>query len=521
MNRLPQELITHVTSFIEREEDQSHIGFMQRKKLPSKLPPYATLSRTWQLAIETRTFRTLRLKSTELPYVTQLVTGHRRGIIANIQYEVVLPDYPDHHCAKFETDQDQERNNQAFTDAIQVLFQFLKTIEDHGVGQATRSVALDLCNIYSPMDRFHRGQEKLQEDEMQVALGKRYDLWEHRYEHSILKLLHHPKLPDLSILSRFRLTSMPYRHVEPQSAILIAAKCRNLQFLDIGLNDDEKKDPDVRRRVRYDLATALPTLPSSSLRDFTLGFYHEDPSNQYFSPPSALLPLPEAAHATDHLSHALHTLSLSTNLTSLILNPIVISPSLYWPSDTTGANPPYWPNLRHHHVEFNMTSPAGEWYFIRDPNRPIDEDEAANDSDDPEESASDTDSEPLSEDSLRPDSYTPRREARATGDYPIRSFRTLPDDALVNPLLLAMARAAEQMPRLQTMSLTSTMRDPEGAGFEVHFYGEGEHSHCDREAGGAQGARLNWAVGKWRPEEEILGKWREGKEGIKVEFWEL
>ena len=168
-----------------------------------------------------------------------------------------------------------------------------------------------------------------------------------------------------------------------------------------------------------------------------------------------------------------------------------------------------------------MTAPAGNWYFIRDINRPIDEDEAANDSDDPEESAGDTDSEPLSDDSLRPDSYAPRREARATGDYPIRSFRTLPDDALMSPLLLAMARAAKQMPRLQTMSLTSTMRDPDGAGFEVHFYGEGKDSHFDTEIGGVEGARLVWAVGKWRPREEILSKWREGKVGVKVKFWEF
>ncbi|KAL8793235.1 MAG: hypothetical protein Q9195_004171 [Heterodermia aff. obscurata] len=479
MDRLPQELIAHVASFIERDVDQSQIGFLQRKELPSKLPPYATLSREWQLAIETRTFRTLRFKSTELPYVTQVVTGHRRAFIANIEYEVVLPDYPDHHCAKFETGGDQERNNQAFTYAIHVLFQFLKSLEDNGNGKATRSVALFLCDIYSPMDKFHRDEEKLQEDETQVELGKRYDLWEHRYEHSILKLLDHPELPVLSIVSAFVLGLMADRYVEPRSAILMAAKCPRLLSVDIGVYDDEKKDRDVRWRARH---TVLPI---------------------------------------DHLSHALHTLSRSINLTTLDLSPIVISPVLYWPSDRTGVDPPHWPNLRHHHVEFNMTDPTGKWYFIRDPNRPIDQDEAANDSDDPEDSASDTDSEPLSEDSLRPDSYAPRREAIATGAYPIRLFRTLPDDALMDPLLLSMARAAEQMPRLQTMSLTSTMRDPDGAGFEVIFYAEGEHDHFDTEIEGIESARLIWVVGKWRPKEETLSKWREAKEGVKVKFWEF
>lgn len=263
MDRLPQELITHIASFIEREEDQSHIGFLLRKKLPSKLPPYATLSRAWQLAIETRTFGNLRLKSTELPYVTQVVTGHQRGFIANIQYQVVLPAYPDHHCAKFETEEDQEGNSQAFTYAIHVLFRFLKSLEDNGTGEATGTVALDLCDIYSPMDKFQRGEEKLQEDETQVGLGKRYDLWEHRYEHSILKLLDHPELPVLSIVSGFQMTSMAYRHVEPRSAILMAAKCPRLQSVDISVNDNEKKDQDVRRRARHSMFTVPPGLRSA------------------------------------------------------------------------------------------------------------------------------------------------------------------------------------------------------------------------------------------------------------------
>ena len=260
MDRLPQELITHVASFIEREEDQSHIGFLLRKKLSSKLPPYATLSRAWQLAIEIRTFENLRLKSTELPYVTQIVTGHRMGFIANIQYQVVLPDYPDHHCAKFETDKDQERNSEGFTYAIHALFQFLKSLEDTRNSEGTRSVALHLCDIFSPMDKFHRGEEKLQEDEMQVELGKRYDLWEHRYEHSILKLLDHPKLPVLCIVSSFQLTSIAYRHVEPRSAILMAAKCPRLRSVDISVNDNEKKDGDVRRRARHSMFTVPPGL---------------------------------------------------------------------------------------------------------------------------------------------------------------------------------------------------------------------------------------------------------------------
>lgn len=67
MDRLPQELAIHIASFLEREGGQSDIGLLQRKKTVSRLPPYATLSPKWQLAIEYRTFQSLRLKSTDLP----------------------------------------------------------------------------------------------------------------------------------------------------------------------------------------------------------------------------------------------------------------------------------------------------------------------------------------------------------------------------------------------------------------------------------------------------------------------
>ncbi|KAI4117730.1 MAG: hypothetical protein LQ338_007500 [Usnochroma carphineum] len=367
------------------------------------------------------------------------------------------------------------------------------------------------------MDGFHRGSDKYEEDKEQYECGKRCDLWEHRYEHSILRLLEHPRLPTLSFLSSFQISFCPHRHVEPKSAVLLATKLLGVRSVSLHLSDNERKYPQIRQQSRHDLTTALPTLSGPSLRDFTLGFYHKDPSNQYFSPPSALLP---SEPSIDHLSRALHTLSQSVSLTSLTLNPIVISPDLYWP--TNPSKPPVWPNIRHYHVEFDMTTPDGDWYFIRDPSKPVEDDEGANDSDDHNnaQDESDTDSDTASSDSWRPDTFNERLEARAVGDYPIRAFRTLPSDSHINPLALAMARAAAQMPQLQSMSLTSSMRDPDGAGFELFFHAGSHVSNLDSEPEDANKARLYWVVGSWRPEEEVLKVWREGKEGLRIRFIE-
>lgn len=172
-----------------------------------------------------------------------------------------------------------------------------------------------------------------------------------------------------------------------------------------------------------------------------------------------------------------------------------------------------------------MTAPDGTWYFVRDPSKPEDEHEDVNDSDDPdEESVIDSDPEFdfgsdsfFSTTSSCPDTFNERREARAAGDYPMRFFRTLPCDAYISPLLLAMARAAACMPRMEHMSLTSTAHD---AAFEISFHAAGQASHLDSEPGDGYKSRLYWYVESWRPDEVVLPIWREGKEGVLIKFIE-
>lgn len=173
-----------------------------------------------------------------------------------------------------------------------------------------------------------------------------------------------------------------------------------------------------------------------------------------------------------------------------------------------------------------MTTPDGDWYFTRDPTKPEDDDDSDNDDDVEGEaeaaadSSSEDDTSTISSHSFRPDSFNERKEALAVGDFPIRMFRTLPSNSKINPFLLVMARAAGHMPKLQSMSLVSNMRGVDGAGFEIYYHAPGQRSHLDSEPGDGEKARLYWAVGKWRPEEEVLRIWRAGREEMKVKFFE-
>ncbi|KAL8872950.1 MAG: hypothetical protein Q9174_001512 [Haloplaca sp. 1 TL-2023] len=513
MDRIPQELTTLIASFLERDDDPPQDGFPSPKPPASRLPPYGTISRKWQLAIESRTFDSVHIKSTELSLRAQTLIGHRRRFISTLYYHVVLPSYEDHRCAKFEIEEEMQANNKTFTDAIQALFDLLKTWEPEDTIDQPRTFALVISSIHSPMDKRYRPTEKRKQDEWNRSIGKRDDLWEHRYEHSLVRLLEHTDLPQLSIISRLEIVTQE-RHLEPRSAALLAVQLPQANVVKFNLFDNQSKFPNNNPSARYDFATTISKLPRPSLHEFELSYCLEDPLNHYFAPPSILL---STEPSVDHLSVALHTMSLSQNLTSLRLDPVSISPSVYGPSGL--ADPPSWPNLRHHFIEFQMVAPDGQWYFVRDPSAPVDDEEQEHTPDPDEPTSSDSDSDTSSYDSLVPDAYRERREAVANGNYPIREFRTLPDGPLINPLLEAMARAASHMPRLETMMLSSTMRAHGGQIFAVFYIANGVKGVSDSDPTDTNLSRMHWCVGSWRPEEVILDIWRKEKGVAKIEFF--
>ncbi|KAL9029237.1 MAG: hypothetical protein Q9180_007054, partial [Flavoplaca navasiana] len=90
--------------------------------------------------------------------------------------------------------------------------------------------------------------------------------------------------------------------------------------------------------------------------------------------------------------------------------------------------------------------------------------------------------------------------------------------ALINPLLMAMARAAGHMPKLQTMGLSSTMRDPSGKVFRVSYIAKEVESPTGSDPGDFETPRIDWSVGSWRPNNETLDVWRKEKGVSKIDF---
>ncbi|KAH8598452.1 hypothetical protein B0O99DRAFT_699816 [Bisporella sp. PMI_857] len=537
IERLSWEVLDLILSHLPKNDDDPSLrfGFDAPQPSPSLLPLYATVCKSWTQNIERRTFKSIRLKSTELDEFSRLVKGHRAAALSSLKYEVILPTYSEHACAKFETKKDQERNDAVFADVINDLFKIFKSWEmdpkagcERGNGQPGTESEIStnpgsfefvLFDIYSPMDGPHRGKDKYKEDRMQWELGKRHDLWNHRYEHSFLRLRRPETLPSISRISSFTTNSFSSRIVAPSSLAIMASKFTNLQNIQWTCVDDEKKYPEVRKQLRYDFAQGLQGLSLHSLVSIDLEYNHEAPSNHNFTPITALH---SSSPTTDHLSKALHHLSQTPNLTTFKLDgPIVISPALFWPSSPEGTTPT-WPKLQQFHLKFNPCTPSGGWYFMRHPSKT-----AGDDQWDPEgeamharDSESDTDSaSDASDDSATWDSYHPIKEGRAQGTIPSRRFRDYPVDEEILPLLKAMAKAVARMPALQMLSVMGSPDGNPDAVFEVVFIEAGVSDLMDENPEDSLRPRLYWQTGDWRPAEEVLDLWEEAAQGLLVKFF--
>ncbi|MCJ1286560.1 hypothetical protein MMC26_005906 [Xylographa opegraphella] len=483
----------------------------------TNLPKYATISRKFQYAIEHRTFSSIELNSDELDYFTQIFVGYRRKCLATLKYWPILATYRRDVFDEYEDLNDIHLNNQHFTDAVLGLFNVLsswemeetKTIEEEGIIIRSRSIQLYLLEPRSPTDSgcFYRRRT-----DPRTSLGK------HRFEHSFLQLLDPEVLPDLTRILHFSAYVYRFRRIEPRSLVMITACMIGLKSIDWRLSDEEKVLLPTVQNNRFAFARALPYLSTETLTSFRLYYEREVPIDHEHEPPSVLLP---SFPSIDHLSLALHTLSLAQNLTEFTLSgPFVVSSVLFWPAAASAAAAmPFWPNMQKVVVEFSPIAPDGSWYFLREELRgaalakQVERMEAA------------TEREVLLHQTPADDSYNALLHREHVGAYPAREFRSVPDPAAMPALMLALVRAAARMPRLRRLHVDVAPRLP--FAFGVRYVGPGEAYDPSWDLGNTRAVhrravmprddvglpRLYWTVGRWRPEEEVLRLWRERPRG--------
>lgn len=252
---LPQEIIYLVASYLQRWDHEDCADIFERGR--ALLPAYATISRSWQHAIEFQTFREIAVKSTEIENFSRIVVNRRRKLLRRLQLNVILPTYTDKACAKFETEKDKQSNNQVFTKAIKDLLALLWSWHDEfqttghdSNAPIEQSLRLCIGDCYSPKDCRYRGWEKYQRDRHEWELGRRHDLFQHRYESSLLQLESIEGMQEIPQISSFH-KSPGHRMIEPRSLARIASKFPNLDSFRWRLNDNEKRDPRLRQQTRF------------------------------------------------------------------------------------------------------------------------------------------------------------------------------------------------------------------------------------------------------------------------------
>ncbi|KAF2086618.1 hypothetical protein K490DRAFT_66401 [Saccharata proteae CBS 121410] len=545
MDRLSQELIASIIRYLYNSE----------KPHPSitRLHKYATVSRSWQYAVERITFCELHIQSSELSHCLDTLRSaqkHRRSLIKQLDLEIILPDYSDEVCLEGETDQEIEDNSRAFTEAVRKLFQIVRVLDTPSNG-----LHVALSNLRAPNDDVH---PKMYNRERFPGGFHPQSTWTARYRGNFVELLEPEALPLVTGVSTFTGDIKFPRNVEPASIVDIATKFQNLEEFTIFTFDYRTFGKEARVKNRTAFAESL-----LSFRELPLQKLVIDTRTQGQTDERAKIKFFHLPGTTDPLSRALHR--VFQNLTSLqLLGCHIISPELFWPSDAESTHPS-WPNLRSFSVQFDPRTPHGDWYFMRDPDAPMhpeyveeyepfyinpaedgdgepavtanetaegsknEANDGAKEGDDgktgehendneADKDGNNSDNEDGEDDSDDDTSSSSSFDTESSGsdhggfrEMPEAQFRGRPKPATINPLLIAAARAVRCMLRLNDFELSTPTRDDlyddESHRITTRRFGltyQRNYRRTDRED-----STLTWLVGKWRPDDEVEACWRE------------
>ncbi|KAI5252226.1 hypothetical protein E4T42_03611 [Aureobasidium subglaciale] len=464
MDSLPQEILTKIIPLLKIDQsrkpqplfDTSLEDQQKQEQRQHQLAPCATISRTWQYAIEQYTFSRLSISSDELDLfhfaVVKSPHRHRRAVLKRIDFSVRLPDYDDNACARFERWRDLQANDEAFSKAITGLFTSLTALDTN---DGSRPIELHLTDSYSSMDTIRRNKANLAKDREAAAIGQRNNLFELRYRDSYLELLQPENLPLLYNVTSLTIAGDKARKLAPAVAISMIAKLPNLVDTSLSFSDMERKRPQYRIQLRSDFIRQFKyiTIPRH-LRKFVLSLRHTAPANQNFV--NADIRGGVYPGHTDDLSVVLRRFSQAT-----------LSPELFRGigGEVMPVSQQQWRNLKTFTVELSAVRPDGGWYTeldpVRNPDSDTDEDEDPDlDVDDDTRSQSPTPSYDSNDsffasNPLPPDNYgyeDEKRHARLNGDAPSSTFRMKPTPELED-FFTAAAYAASCMTSLRRMEV--------------------------------------------------------------------
>lgn len=527
MNKLPQELVDHISSYLGR------------KDLSSTL----TVSPEFQVAAEKHSgaFDDFELDDKNARQFADTFGGRRFGYLQHLSFRTILPPLdtevdwgaePEGHPVR-DTEEDLRAANESFSKQIKFLFMTIKDVEDRATSKyGPGRIKL---TIYTPT----RYVDRENYDILRVYVSWR------------VQLLHLDSLPNVVSVRALRIENgmgwysgrewgpQSLRKIDLRMLVDISSKLPNLATINCSIGGDEwltcnedyqqryitKDWAGPRRDTRQAFGRALITTALPELRSARLNFIaplsisHDFDQLEEF--PNLVAPA-----LTDTFSSSMRILSQQLRRFSLTA---LVDHTLFWPID---GETPSWPNLEIVNVTFHIMTPSGEWYFdCFKKNKRSKHGYLITDSDYP--SYEETELDRANTRNADEIDWTAIRDGREN--------RIVPNDATIVPLLQSFARATERMPRLKhallwaplqlsfdgrlkVTDLTKHVRDdycdplgwglyyasPDAASvlepwpralYEASQEGRAGFDHRDRKDKGSR--HLWWHIGNWRPEKSL------------------
>ncbi|KAL1608079.1 hypothetical protein SLS60_003018 [Paraconiothyrium brasiliense] len=435
MNKLPQELVDHISSYLELEDLSSTL----------------TVSPEFQVAAEkySGVFDEFELSQQNGYKFADTYGGRRFGYLQHLSFRTTLPPLeeeidwdaePEGHPPR-DTEEHLRAADESFSKQIGFLFSSIRNVEDfantrYGPGKIK-------LTIYTPTRYVDRAN---------YAIQRAYVSWR-------VRLLRPDTLPNLASVRALRIENgmswhsgndwdtQTLRKIDLRVLIDVSSKLSNLATVCCGVGGDEwltcnedysqhyitKDWAGPRRDTRQDFGrtlahTALPCVRTARLNFIApLGLAHHFDQLEQF--PNLVAPA-----LNDMFSSSLHVLSQQLRHFSLTA---LIDHTLFWPSD--GGKAPSWPNLETLNVTFHIMTPSGNWYFDCLKKQGSKQGYLIQDSDYP----------PYVETELDRANTYHADQIDWTKIRDGRENRVVPNEDTIIPLLRSFAKAASSMPRLK------------------------------------------------------------------------
>ncbi|KAJ0413618.1 hypothetical protein BJY00DRAFT_296623 [Aspergillus carlsbadensis] len=419
-------------------------GWEVDKKPPSRgLASYATISRTWQFAIERYTFASIVTSSNDLSHLKRIVGNcpRRRSHVKELWFRVGLPPYRESRRYFVERPREHQANLAAFQRGVQDLWDELARWTTEGPASGMRLV----LNADAPMARDPDRNKDFDNTD-----------WEERWQYPehFLSLGLDTRLPSLHAVSELGV-SFEGRHFDPCAIETLILSLPAIRRLHLFLGAPNRKNNDLRAQHAAILARALSSHTLHHLEFLSIRAWYDNPGSHSWDMSPAHDPCyPQG----DVLNRAICTLAQRSLRYLNLMGAYPISPALWGECegekrDTTNCVAEIkFPYLEKVYIEHPHITYDGRWLYAGDPEHPPPS--TSYHTVIPTPPAWNLDSETLQLAGM----IDSRQHTIENGDHPFHEWRVRPDPEMYDPLLRSLARAVLKMPRLEALWMELYMR---------------------------------------------------------------